>query len=115
MLGVQWAKQHPAEIAWIGLGGYVFSYDLWALLTNKETMSEAYDRGRRGVKKVIEGSTPKKFALHKGWLITATCIMTGLHLQYGDRLKWFDPFHLIALVAKGIELMIVPVVREGER
>lgn len=68
---------------WLGLAGYVLAVDVYALMTEKETLSEALGRG----------------LVHprRRWPVTIAWILTTKHLFFRNFLSWLDPFALIAL------------------
>ncbi len=72
------AKPFGAGLGWLGLAGYVLSYDSWALATHHDTLSMVFDRG---IKHPV-----------RRWPVIAICVLTISHLFGWIPRKW-DPFH----------------------
>lgn len=68
---------------WIGLVAYIFGVDFYALLTDKEPLTEAFRRALENPK--------------RRWIVTVSWILTTKHLFFGHVIPWLDPFGLIAL------------------
>lgn len=82
-------KDSTSSLAWLGLAGYVFGYDVYALLNKKETLSEGFNR-----------------AMHhprKRWLVILAWGFTTKHLFFRDRIKWLDPFGIIGLFVDSVK------------
>ena len=67
---------------WVALAGLVVSYDLWAMLTDRETMTSAFGRALK-----------HPFAR---WPVLVAWGVTTLHLL-GRMPRRYDPFHVLAL------------------
>lgn len=74
---------------WFGLACYVLCVDIFALLTGRETLSEAFGRAV---------SHPRR-----RWLATLSWLFTTKHLFFPKFLSWLDPFALMALFVRLIQ------------
>lgn len=74
---------------WVGLASYVFIADVFALLSKRETLSEAFGRAI---------DNPRR-----RWLVTASWLFTTKHLFFRKFIPWLDPFALIAIFVGVIE------------
>lgn len=74
---------------WIGLAGYVLVTDMFALLTGRETLTDAL---RRAHKHPV-----------RRWPVVLAWAATTKHLFWGDHMKWADPYGLMAVAAHGIQ------------
>ena len=68
---------------WLGLVSIIFVADVYALATDKETFSAAYDRAMK----------------HPGHrkLVIVSWLLTTKHLMFGNYFKWADPFGIMVL------------------
>lgn len=67
---------------WVALAGLVVSYDMWAMLTEHETMTSAFGRA-------LEHPLAR-------WPVLAAWGITTLHLL-GRMPRQIDPFHVLSL------------------
>jgi hypothetical protein len=70
----------PGEKAWLIMAGGIASYDIWAMTTDRCTMTEAWRTA------LVH---PKN-----RWIVIAAWGFTTKHLFFGEFAKWLDPFSL---------------------
>lgn len=69
---------------WLGLAGYVLAVDVYAMMKDKETLSE--------------GLYNALVHPRRRWPVIIGWILTTKHLFFRKFLAWLDPFALIALL-----------------
>jgi hypothetical protein len=87
----------PGDKAWFIMSGGIVSYDVWAIATGRQTMTEAC-------------RTALHHPKHK-WYVIAAWGLTTKHLFLGDLAKWSDPFNVIAGLAFGLK----KIIKESEK
>jgi len=89
MNGIRQPKLAFGSKLWLGLASYVLVVDIYAMMKEKETLSEALGRG----------------LLHprRRWPVTIAWVLTTKHLFFRNFLAWLDPFALIALIVTVIK------------
>lgn len=79
----------PAEIAWLGLVGYVSVVDSYLLATDKAPMTDAWRKALR-------------HPLNR-WLVILAWIFTTKHLFFGNVFPKIDPFRALGLIARAFK------------
>ena len=78
--------------AWVALTAGIVGYDVWAMLNNKETMSAAFGRAI---------DHPRK-----RWIVIVCWGLTTKHLFVNQVLHKYDPFNILALMVRGLSLIM---------
>jgi hypothetical protein len=82
----------PAEIAWLGLVGYVSVVDSYLLATGKAPMTDAW---RKALKHPLNR-----------WVIILAWIFTTKHLFFGNIFPKVDPFRALVVMARALNKII---------
>ena len=79
----------PAEIAWLGLVGYVSLVDGYLLATGKAPMTDAW---RKALKHPMNR-----------WLVILAWFFTTKHLFFGNLFPKIDPFRALVFTARALK------------